>query len=80
MKAIRLHARGGPGQLTYEDAPKPSLKAGDALVRVYACAITPTELSWSATYTTHDGADRLRASRAMNCLGSWRPSPPMLPM
>ena len=59
MKAIRLHARGGPGQLTYEDAPKPSLKAGDALVRVYACAITPTELSWSATYTTHDGADRL---------------------
>lgn len=60
MKAIRLHRRGGPEQLIYEDAPKPSsLQPGDALVRVYACAITPTELSWSATYTTKNGDDRL---------------------
>lgn len=59
MKAIRLHARGGPEQLVFEDAPEPPLKDGDALVRVHACAITPTELTWSATCTTHDGADRL---------------------
>lgn len=59
MKAIRLHARGGPEQLVYEDAPEPALKNGDALVRVHACAITPTELTWSETYTTRDGADRL---------------------
>jgi NADPH:quinone reductase-like Zn-dependent oxidoreductase len=26
---------------------------------VQACAITPNELSWSATYTTRDGADRI---------------------
>ncbi|MGH9763049.1 MAG: NADP-dependent oxidoreductase, partial [Blastocatellia bacterium] len=32
---------------------------GDALVRVYACAITPTELSWSPTYTNQDGVERL---------------------
>jgi NADPH:quinone reductase-like Zn-dependent oxidoreductase len=59
MKAIRLHAHGGPEQLAYEDAPEPSLKNGDALVRVHSCAITPTELTWSATYTTREGADRL---------------------
>jgi NADPH:quinone reductase-like Zn-dependent oxidoreductase len=59
MKAIRLHARGGPEQLVYEDAPEPQLKNGDALVRVCACAITPTELTWSPTYTARDGADRL---------------------
>jgi len=59
MKAIRLHARGGPEQLVYEDAPGPRLKNGDALVRVHACAITPTELTWSETYTTCDGACRL---------------------
>jgi NADPH:quinone reductase-like Zn-dependent oxidoreductase len=59
MKAIRLHARGGPDQLVYEDAPKPSLKNGDALVRVHSCAITWTELTWDPTYTTKDGADRL---------------------
>jgi NADPH:quinone reductase-like Zn-dependent oxidoreductase len=59
MKAICLHARGGPEQLIYEDAPKPSLKNGDALVRVHSCAITRTELTWDATYTTRNGAGRL---------------------
>lgn len=59
MKAIRLHTRGGPEQLVYEDASIPSLMTGDALVRSHACAITPTELSWSPTYTTPDGRDRL---------------------
>jgi NADPH:quinone reductase-like Zn-dependent oxidoreductase len=59
MKAIHLHARGGPEQLFYEDAPKPQLKPGDALVHVCACAVTPTELNWTETYTTQDGASRL---------------------
>ncbi len=59
MKAIRLHARGGPEQLVYEDAPEPAVRNGDALVRVHACAITPTELTWPPTYTTRDGASRL---------------------
>jgi NADPH:quinone reductase-like Zn-dependent oxidoreductase len=59
MKAIHLHARGGPEQLFYEDAPKPHLNPGDALVHVCACAVTPTELNWPETYTTHDGASRL---------------------
>ncbi len=59
MKAIRLHARGGPEQLVYDEAPKPTIGPGDALVRVHAVAITPTELSWSATYTTRDKVERL---------------------
>jgi NADPH:quinone reductase-like Zn-dependent oxidoreductase len=59
MKAVRLHRRGGPEQLTYEDAPKPAPAAADALVRVHACAITPSELSWGTTYTTREGVERL---------------------
>jgi NADPH:quinone reductase-like Zn-dependent oxidoreductase len=59
MKAIRLHVRGGPEQLVYEDAPLPIAGRDDALVRVNACAITPTELTWPDTYQTPDGADRL---------------------
>jgi NADPH:quinone reductase-like Zn-dependent oxidoreductase len=59
MKAVRLHRRGGPEQLTYEDAPKPAPGAADALVRVHACAITATELSWGTTYTTREGVERL---------------------
>jgi NADPH:quinone reductase-like Zn-dependent oxidoreductase len=49
MKAIRMHVRGGPESLVYEDVPKPIPSAGEALVRVYACGVTPTELSWSST-------------------------------
>jgi NADPH:quinone reductase-like Zn-dependent oxidoreductase len=59
MKAIRLHARGGTEQLVYEDAPKPRPGSGDAIVHVYAASITPTELSWSTTYTHSDGTARI---------------------
>jgi NADPH:quinone reductase-like Zn-dependent oxidoreductase len=59
MKAIRLHARGGPEQLVYEDAPTPVLRAGDALVRVYATGITRTELTWDQTYQNPDGSPRI---------------------
>lgn len=59
MKAIRLHARGGPENLIYEDAPEPVLQPGDALVRVYATGITRTELTWDQTYQNPDGSPRL---------------------
>src|SRR3954453_16348978 len=59
VKAIRLHARGGPEQIVYEDAPIPAPAAGEALVRVYAAGITPTELTWSETYRTPEGHERL---------------------
>jgi NADPH:quinone reductase-like Zn-dependent oxidoreductase len=58
MKAVRIHARGGPEQLVYEDAPQPQPAAGEVLVRVYATAVTPTELGWSTTWKTRAGADR----------------------
>ncbi len=59
MRAIRLHARGGPERLVYEDAPRPEAAAGEALLRVYAAGIAPTELTWSETYQTPDGHERL---------------------
>jgi NADPH:quinone reductase-like Zn-dependent oxidoreductase len=61
MKAIRLHARGGPEQLVFEDAPRPAPGPGDAVVRVYATAITRTELTWDQTYQNPDGSPRLPA-------------------
>src|SRR5262245_1182452 len=59
MKAIRLHRRGGPEELVYEDAPRPTLLPGDALVRVIASSLTPTELTWNETYSNCDGSQRL---------------------
>src|SRR5215471_7912843 len=58
MKAIRLHIRGGPEALVYEEAPQPHPQAGEVLVRVHAAAVTPTELLWGPTWKTRTRADR----------------------
>jgi NADPH:quinone reductase len=39
MKAIRIHAPGGPEVMTYEDVPAPAPKAGEAVVKVEAAGI-----------------------------------------
>jgi NADPH:quinone reductase-like Zn-dependent oxidoreductase len=59
MKAIRMHTRGGAELLAYEDAPKPALQPGDALVRVIATSITKTELTWDEAYRDCDGRSRI---------------------
>lgn len=43
MKAVRIHAYGGPEVLTYEDAPQPHPGAGEVLVRVHAAGINPVD-------------------------------------
>lgn len=53
-----MHTRGGPEVLVYEDAPIPNPRLGEALVRVHAAAITPTEFTWNSTWTSPDGKDR----------------------
>ncbi|HVU99477.1 MAG TPA: NADP-dependent oxidoreductase [Puia sp.] len=58
MKAIRLHAPGGPEQVVFEDAPMPTLQPGDALVRVLASGTTRNELDWGPTYTDEHGNSR----------------------
>jgi NADPH:quinone reductase-like Zn-dependent oxidoreductase len=44
MKAIVFHQHGGPEVLKYEDAPEPSLRPNDVLVRVKACALNHLDL------------------------------------
>jgi NADPH:quinone reductase-like Zn-dependent oxidoreductase len=58
MKAVRLHGRGGPDSLVYEDAPQPHAGAGEVLVRVYATGVIANELKWDATYQTTAGSPR----------------------
>lgn len=58
MKTIRLHGRGGPDQLVYEDAPQPHPGPGEVLVRVKATAVIATELRWPETYQTKAGGTR----------------------
>jgi NADPH:quinone reductase-like Zn-dependent oxidoreductase len=58
MQALRAHRRGGPEELVYEQAPRPPLGIGDALVRVHAASFTPTELGWPSTWTDRLGRER----------------------
>jgi NADPH:quinone reductase-like Zn-dependent oxidoreductase len=58
MKAVRIHGRGGPDHLVYEDAPQPHPGPGEVLVRVYAAGIIANELKWDETYQTTAGSPR----------------------
>src|SRR5690349_18032048 len=58
MKAVRLHTRGGPEALAYEDAPRPEPGDGEVLIQVHAAAVTPTEFQWAPTWTTRSGEPR----------------------
>ena len=58
MRAVRAHARGGAEQLRLDDVPKPEPRPGEALVRVHAAGITPTELGWPETWVDRQGHDR----------------------
>jgi len=62
MMALRAHARGGPEQLAYEQAPAPSAGPGEALVALHAAAITFAELTWDLEWTTRDRPMRWPAS------------------
>ncbi len=55
---MRIHGRGGPDRLVYEDAPQPSPRAGEVLVSVYATGVIATELTWVPTYETKAGGVR----------------------
>jgi NADPH:quinone reductase-like Zn-dependent oxidoreductase len=41
MKAIRIHAYGGPEVNAYEDAPRPAPQAGEVLVKIAAATVNP---------------------------------------
>src|SRR3989442_7556503 len=43
MKAVRIHAFGGPEVLQYENAPRPVAEAGEVLIRIHASAVNPAD-------------------------------------
>jgi len=59
MKAIRVHAPGGPEALRYEDVPQPTPGAGQVVVRIEAAGVNFIDL------TIAPGCTRRR------CLSRW---------
>lgn len=43
MKAVRMHAYGGPEVLRYEDAPVPAIGADELLVAVHCASVNPVD-------------------------------------
>lgn len=43
MKAVRIHAFGGPEVLRYEDIPRPEVQPGTVLVKVHAAGVNPVD-------------------------------------
>jgi len=43
MKAVRIHAYGGPEVLQYEDAPIPEIGPDDILIKVSASSVNPID-------------------------------------
>ncbi|HEU4319181.1 MAG TPA: NADP-dependent oxidoreductase [Acidimicrobiia bacterium] len=50
MNAVRIHAYGDPGVLTFEQAPRPTAGAGEVLIRVHATSINPFDAAVRAGY------------------------------
>jgi NADPH:quinone reductase-like Zn-dependent oxidoreductase len=62
MRAMRLaNAAYGKPQLVASEITQPKPGPGDLLIRVHAAGVTPTELLWSPTTQTKDGAPRANA-------------------
>jgi NADPH:quinone reductase len=48
VKAVVLHATGGPEALRYEDAPEPEPGDGEVLIRIEAAGVNHIDLTWRA--------------------------------
>src|SRR6266516_6293121 len=55
MKAIRVHAPGGPEALVYEDVPDPKPASGQVLVRVEAVGMNFAEINARRNANTANG-------------------------
>ncbi|HEU0294048.1 MAG TPA: NADP-dependent oxidoreductase [Anaerolineales bacterium] len=50
MKAVRIHDYGGPDVLSYEDAPRPTARPGELLIRVHATTVNPFDCAVRSGY------------------------------
>jgi len=58
MNAIYLGKKAGAEALVLGELPRPTPKAGEVLIKVYATAVTPTELNWDPTFNQPSGEPR----------------------
>ncbi len=52
MNAVRIHTYGGTEMLTFEQAPQPTIGAGEVLIQVHATSVNPFDCAVRAGYLT----------------------------
>jgi NADPH:quinone reductase-like Zn-dependent oxidoreductase len=50
MKAVRIHAYGGPEALVYEDVPRPEIADDEVLIKVYTTSVNSVDRFTCAGY------------------------------
>jgi NADPH:quinone reductase-like Zn-dependent oxidoreductase len=58
MKAVYLEKKAGAEALISGEISRPSPKAGEVLIKVFATAVMPTELHWKPTFNQASGEPR----------------------
>jgi NADPH:quinone reductase-like Zn-dependent oxidoreductase len=58
MEAMCLENKSGPESLVRSQIPRPTPRADEAVVKVHATAVTPTELQWFPTFNKKSGEPR----------------------
>src|SRR5579862_3417183 len=62
MRAMQVSkVQAGAAEFVAAEIPQPKPSAGEVLIRVHAAGVTATELIWSTTTQTKDGAPRANA-------------------
>lgn len=72
MKAIRVHAFGGPEVLRCEEVPIPEPKAGEVLVAIHAIGVNPVDTYIrSGTYATRPALPYTPGTDAAGTVAAW---------
>ena len=65
MKAVRIHAFGGPEVLVYEDAPRPSPGPAEVLMRIHAAGVNPVD------WKVREGYFREKTNYSLPLIPGW---------
>jgi NADPH:quinone reductase-like Zn-dependent oxidoreductase len=69
MKAVRVHAFGGPEQLVLDDLDEPRIRSSEVLVEIHAAGVNPVDTTSGRVHTL--SSHPCPTFRVLTALGSY---------